>query len=115
MNYQLLGQRIRAARLAQKLSQEQLAEIIDCSTAHISHIENASTKHSLETFVAIANALHTSPDQLLCDNIYQSREVLQDELAAIYADTNPDELYIMLNAASAIKQALRTRRINRNV
>ena len=43
MNYTLLGQRIRAARLSAGLSQEQLAEMVGLTSQHISHTEVAST------------------------------------------------------------------------
>lgn len=54
MDYVLLGQRIRAARLSAGISQEQLAEMIGLTSQHISHPEVASTKSSLPSLVKIA-------------------------------------------------------------
>ena len=51
MDYYTLGQRIRYYRKKQGLSQEQLAEKVNISTTHMSHIENGSTKLSLQVFV----------------------------------------------------------------
>lgn len=39
MDYKLLGKRIRAARLAAGMSQEQLAEMVGLTSQHISHTE----------------------------------------------------------------------------
>lgn len=47
MDYILLGQRIRTARLPAGISQEQLAEMADLTNQHIFHTEAASTKISL--------------------------------------------------------------------
>lgn len=57
MDYVLLGQKIRAARMAAGLSQEQLAEMVGLTSQHISHTEVASTKVSLPSLIKIANAL----------------------------------------------------------
>ena len=110
MDFSLLGKRIRADRLSKCLSQEQLSELVDCSPTHISHIENATTKLSLEMLVAIADALQVSPDKLLADNVYQSKAVLTDEVAAVFADTTPDQMYVMLQTARTVKTAMSTRR-----
>jgi len=109
MDFSLLGKHIRAARLKKGLSQEQLSELADCSPTHISHIENASTKLSLEMLVAIANALKVTPDKLLADSVYQSKEILTDEIAIVFSDTTPDQMYVMIQAAKAIKLAMATR------
>ena len=37
VNYEFIGARIREARLRKKLSQEQLAAMVDVGTSHISH------------------------------------------------------------------------------
>ena len=70
MDYILLGQRIRAARLAAGMSQEQLAETVGLTSQHISHTEVASTKISLPSLVKIANALNTSIDKMIFDSIH---------------------------------------------
>jgi transcriptional regulator with XRE-family HTH domain len=58
MDYYAIGQRIRYYRKTQGLSQEQLAEKVDISTTHMSHIETGSTKLSLQVFGELAEALH---------------------------------------------------------
>ena len=58
MDYYAIGQRVRRFRKAQNLSQEQLAELVNISTTHMSHIETGSTKLSLQVFGELAEALH---------------------------------------------------------
>ena len=113
MDYKLLGQRIRAARLAAGLSQEQLAEKVGLTSQHISHTEVASTKISLPSLVKVANALQTSVDKLLSDNVYDSQPHLIEDLQSLVCDCDGDELYIILQAAESIKKSIRTRNLRR--
>ena len=113
MDYKLLGKRIRAARMAAGLSQEQLAEMVGLTSQHISHTEVASTKISLPALVKIANALHTSVDKLLFDSVQESKTHLMTEVQTVFADCNPDEVYVMLEAASAVKRSIRVRKLKR--
>lgn len=113
MDYELLGQRIRAARLAAGLSQEQLAEMVGLTSQHISHTEVATTKISLPALVKIANALHTSVDKLLFDSIHDSKSQLMENVQKAFADCDPDEIYVMLEAAKAVKKSIRVRKMKR--
>ena len=113
MDYVLLGQRIRAARLSVGMSQEQLAEMVGLTSQHISHTEVASTKISLPSLVKIANALHTSVDRLLSDSIHNSKPYLMDDVQMVFSDCDPDEVYVMLEAANAIKKSIRIRKMKR--
>ena len=113
LEYKLLGERIRAARLTKGLSQEQLAEIVGLTSQHISHTEVASTKISLPALVKIANALNTSIDKLLKDNLYDSKPYLLDDFQELFNDCDSDEVYVMLEAATAVKAAIRVRKLKR--
>ena len=113
MDYRLLGQRIRAARLAAGVSQEQLAELVGLTSQHISHTEVASTKVSLPSLIKIANALHTSVDKLISDSMYDSKPHLLDDVQAVFSDCDPDEVYVMLEAADAVKKSMRVRKLKR--
>ncbi len=113
MDYILLGQKIRATRMAAGLSQEQLAEMVGLSSQHISHTEVASTKISLPSLIKIANALHTSVDRLLSDSIHDSKSYLMEDVQTVFSDCDPDEIYVMLEAANAVKKSIRVRKLKR--
>ncbi len=113
MDYVLLGKKIRAARMSAGLSQEQLAEMVGLTSQHISHTEVASTKISLPSLIKIANALHTSVDRLLTDSIHDSKSYLMEDVQSVFSDCDPDEVYVMLEAASAVKKAIRVRKLKR--
>lgn len=69
MDYTTLGTRIKNMRQQKKLTQEQLAEQAGISAPFIGHIERGTRIASLETLVAICNALEVSPEYLLCDSL----------------------------------------------
>ena len=83
MNYALLGKRIRDERLLLRWTLEKLAELTDKSINFIGQIERGEGKPSLETLVDIANALGTTVDSLLQDNIKASGDGIQKEIGAL--------------------------------
>lgn len=83
VNYEKLGERVRGWREKAKMSQTELASATDLSTQHISNIENAKTKVSLEKIVDIANALNCSMDELLCDSIVKAKVIYMNEIAGL--------------------------------
>ena len=113
MDYVELGKRIKAARVAAGFTQEKLAEIINLSSGHCAHVERGTSKVSLSAMVDIANALNTTPDKLLVDSIYNATPHLIVEAQAVFADCDPDEMYIILQVADIIKKAIRIRKLKR--
>ena len=56
MDLKVVGQRIKSAREAKNLTQEELAALVNLSPTHVSVIERGLKVTKLDTFVAIANA-----------------------------------------------------------
>ena len=65
MDYQALGQRIRRQRKWLELSQESVASMIVISASFYGHVERGTRKVSIETLLALARVLGTTPDALL--------------------------------------------------
>ena len=100
MDYFALGKRIRKRRVEQGMTQEQLARQVGVITSFIGHLERGSRKASLETLVALANALHVGVDYLLCDSLNTVRN-----------DSGPDGLsrgqrYVMHEILSTLQSHL---------
>ena len=89
MDYYAIGQRIRKYRKAKGLSQEQLAEMVDISTTHMSHIETGNTKLSLQVFADLAEALQVSVDSLLYDVNSNSKQQAYQEITVILDQCTP--------------------------
>ena len=81
MDLSPIGSRIKAARENRKITQEELAAMVDLSPTHISVIERGVKPPRLDTFIRIANALGVSADSLLIDVVENSIDGVACELS----------------------------------
>jgi len=102
IDYNKMGQRIKWLREQKRLTQEQLAEVIDMSNNYISNIENNRSIPSLETLVKICNALDTTPDYILLDSVYACKEYIVDEIAKKLSQCNPKETRLISKFISLV-------------
>ncbi len=91
IDYEKLGLRIKSLRISRNLTQDNLAQAVDCNVSHISNIENNHTKVSLITLLAIANALNTSIDYLLSEQYENSSMALDNEILRAIKDCNNEK------------------------
>ena len=106
MDYYKIGQRIRRFRKAQGLSQEQLAEAVDISVPHMSHIETGNTKLSLAVLVNIAEKLHVSSDDLLFDSPNNRKLNALKEVEAVLNACTPRQTVIISEIIKSAKIAM---------
>ena len=102
MDLKAVGQRIKAAREAKNLTQEELAALVNLSTTHVSVIERGLKVTKLDTFVAIANALDVSADALLIAVVTHSVTGVTNELSDMIGKLPKDEQKRILNAVRAL-------------
>ena len=105
MDYEKIGMRVRFFRRRKGLSQEQLAELVDISVPHMSHIETGNTKLSLPVFVALADALGVRADELLHDPVPEHDSVLRD-LTGRLDTCSPQQARCIADIAKAAKTAM---------
>ena len=84
LDYGKLGKRVRERRERGSMSQARLAEAAELSIQHISNIENAKTKVSLEKLVDIANILGCSMDELICDSLIKAKVIYENEAVGMF-------------------------------
>ena len=102
IDYKLLGEQIRYVRNLQHLSQEDLAEMCNISSSFMGHIERGTRKMSLETFVAIADALHVSTDYLLYSQSPNTDSVVASILETVKRNNEANfEKYVSIIRALA--------------
>jgi len=104
MDMKAVGMRIKEAREAKKLTQEDLAAIVDLSPTHVSVIERGLKVVKLDKFVAIANALDVSADSLLRDVVAQSVNGVVNDLSASIMKLPPKEQKRVIRAIEAYVQ-----------
>jgi len=97
MDYYLLGQKIRKLRNLHHMSQANLAELIDVSTNYIGQIERGDRKPSLETLVALCNALNTNMDYILSDSLSLNEDQLTLDILNKLQSLTKDEKQFFYN------------------
>ena len=89
MDTKAVGERIQIAREERCITQRELAEAIGCTSQHISAIERGTKTPTLETFVAIASALHVPADVLLQDVLPDWWDNWEQEIDRVLAPLLP--------------------------
>lgn len=107
LDYKAIGKRIRFARTRNNLTQEKLGELADISREHISHIEAGNTMVSLPSIISIANALDTSVDYLLYDNVKAAYTKYDLELKLLVEHCTPGELEIVYESVRRLIEVMK--------
>ncbi len=110
IDYASIGQKLRAARLQKGITQEQLAEAVGVGVTHVSHLETGAGTVSLKVFIAILNCLDCSADEVLCKELVAAKPFVDSWLADLVADCGQDEVKIIADTVTALKQTLRKNR-----
>ena len=107
LDYRAIGKRIKIERIKADLTQERLAEMSGVSPTRMSNIETGTTRVSLTTMVAIANALSVTLDDFMCDSLTHSRVQFEQDIADVLADCDTYEIRMIADMAQALKDTLR--------
>ena len=65
MRNKMIGNNIKRARKYRNMTQQQLAETANLSVPHIAHLECGSTNLSINSLLALCNALSVTPNDIL--------------------------------------------------
>lgn len=86
VNFHNIGKKIKEERLKRHLTQEQLAEMVDVTTAFIGHIERGERSLSLITLIKVSNCLGVTIDYLLSETIIPKDESIVEEFKNLIQD-----------------------------
>lgn len=106
MNHDILGEVVKSTRIHRGLSQEQLAEILDCSPRHIMGIENENKKPSYWRLYNLIRTLNIPADSIFYperNKVPTEKEELISELTSLLYLCEVRDIQIM---AAAIKKAI---------
>jgi transcriptional regulator with XRE-family HTH domain len=104
----LLGDTIRQARIDNKLTQEQLAELVQITPTHLKHIESEHRKPSIEVLFALAETLHFSLDALFITDDSKERSRRKNELQLLINTCSDNELDVLIAALRELSIQKRT-------
>lgn len=101
----LSDQRIKDLRKRQKLTQAELAEIIDMETTNLCKLENGGQIPKAENMERLAIALRVNVKDLFDFGYMKSVKTLQQELVDIIATATRKELELYYKIIMATKEA----------
>lgn len=87
LDYRMIGDRIRAARKALNLTQEEASEICDITSSFYGNVERGDKKMSVETLARISKGLNISVDVLLGVSV-KKQDVLIELLQNVQQKTD---------------------------
>lgn len=106
IDYEAFGKRISNALKQIGITQEALGEQLNMTRKHISVIETAINRPSLDTLVDIANALNVPADDLLVDSLTHSASTADSEIHRLLLDCNTTEQEILTRTVKELKAIL---------
>ena len=102
LDYNVIGSRIREARLAKNYTQEDLAEKIDISVAFLSRVERGSSHINLKRLTQICGLLDVSEGYVLSGASNNSQYYLDKEFADLLKKCSPEKQKMIYNIAKTI-------------
>ena len=104
LDYNVIGSRIKQARLAKNYTQEDLAEKIDISVAFLSRVERGNSHLNLKRLNQICGLLDVPEGYILNGASNNSENYLEHEFAELLKKVSPEKQKLIYNVAKAIAE-----------
>ena len=105
IDYKIIGERLKKARLSKKLTQENLAESLNISIAYLSRIETGTTKINLKRLNESCNILEISESSILSGATDDSSNYLNSDLSEILKNCSPEKQRLIYKIANIISES----------
>ena len=104
LDYTLMGERLRKARVRKGYTQEKLAEIMKVSITYVSRIETGKTRLNLKRLNELCNILDTTESYILDGAESGSKSYLSSEFNAILQDCSSEDKELIYKIATIISE-----------
>ncbi len=105
IDYSIIGQRIKQARLAKNMTQEDLAEKIDISVAFLSRVERGNSHINLKRLNQLCSLLDVTEGYLLNGASSSSTNYLNKEFSELLGHCSPDKQKLIYDVAKVIAES----------
>ena len=102
LDYNIIGERLKQARISKDLTQENLAEKLDVSVAFLSRIERGSSFINLKRLNQICSILNVTEGEILNGVSKESHSYLNKELSNLLKDCPSEKMNLIYNIAKVI-------------
>ena len=104
IDYSVIGSRIKQARLAKNMTQEDLADKIDISVAFLSRVERGNSHINLKRLNQLCGLLDVSEGYLLNGASSSSQNYLDKEFTDLIKSVSPEKQKLIYNVAKTIAE-----------
>lgn len=104
IDYTIVGERLKKARLAKHLTQEKIAEQMDVSVAFLSRIERGSSHINLKRLSELCAILDVSEGYILSGSSESSKNYLAEDFKKLLESCSPEKQKLIYNVAKAIAE-----------
>lgn len=102
VDYSVIGERIKNARKACNMTQENLSEKMDVSIAFLSRIERGSSQINLKRLSQICDILGISEGEILNGTSSNSPVYLSNEFVSLLENCSPNKQRLIYDVAKVI-------------
>ena len=102
LDYCIIGERLKKARVSKNLTQEQLAEKMDVSVAFLSRAERGSVKINLFRLNQICDILDISIGYILTGTGSNSKNYLTEDFSNLLKNCPPEKIKLIYDIAKVI-------------
>lgn len=105
LDYKIIGQRLKNARIAKNLTQEDLAEKIDISVAFLSRVERGNSHINLKRLNQVCKLLDVSEGYILNGAFSNSENYLDKEFSELLKSCSPEKQRLIYTIAQVIAES----------
>ncbi len=105
LDYIIIGERLKKARLAKGLTQEKLAEQLDLSVAFLSRVERGNTHINLSRLSELCSLLEISEGEILNGTSSNASDYMQSDFYALLKKCSPEKQKLIYNIAKVISES----------
>lgn len=102
LDYSIIGQRLKQARLSKNMTQEDLAEKLDISVAFLSRVERGNSHINLKRLNQICRILDVSEGYILNGVSSKSENYLSKEFSDLLKSCKPETQRLIYDVAQVI-------------
>lgn len=102
LDYKIIGERLKKARIMKKMTQENLANQLDISVAFLSRVERGSSSINLKRLNQICEILKVSEGEILNGTSNNLKSYLEKDFKELFDKTTNDKKELIYRIANTI-------------
>ncbi len=105
IDYYLMGERLKKARVSKNITQEELAEKLNVSVAFLSRVERGSSNFNLKRIEQVCNVLGITEAEIINGTSKNSSNYLSDDFSELLKNCSPEKQKLIYDVAKVISKS----------